>query len=148
MEIFHWVAEHGFDLVGTVGVIGSLLFTATSFRKDDRSRKISNLIAIKQQYREIWRELFDKPKLARVLNRNVDLNKEPVTEEENLFVHLLIMHLDTVYRAIEAGTFVKLEGLETDIATFFAAPIPKAVWRQFRPFQDKKFAEFIEAALK
>ena len=144
MEVFHWVAEHGFDLVGVLGIIASLLFTAFSFRKDDHSRRISNLIAIKQQHREIWREMFEQPALARVLKNNVDLRSMPVTDEESLFVKLLILHLDTAYRAMKAGIFVKLEGLQEDVAEFFSSPIPKAVWEKMKVFQNEDFVAFVE----
>lgn len=37
-----------------------------------------------------------------------------ISEEENLFVKLLILHLDTVHRAVRTGMFVKLEGVQKD----------------------------------
>lgn len=147
MEIFHWVAEHGFDLVGVVGIIASLLFTAASFRKDDRSRRISNLIAIKQQYRDVWQEFYDRPNLARVLKGDVDIANEPVSDDEFLFVKLLILHLDTVFRAMKAGTFVTLEGLQDDVAQFLSLPIPKFVWEKLKPLQDRAFIAFVENCL-
>jgi len=144
MEIFHWVAEHGFDLVGVVGIIASLLFTAVSFHKDDRSRKIGNLIAITQQHRDVWQQLYERPGLARILKTDVDLGTEPISGDEFLFVKLLILHLDTVYRAMKAGTFVKLEGLQDDIAQFMSLPIPKFVWDKLKPLRDADFITFVE----
>jgi hypothetical protein len=47
MEGLQWVGEHWFDLLQTAGIVGGLLFIAYTTRKDDRSRKIANLIAIK-----------------------------------------------------------------------------------------------------
>jgi len=72
MEGLQWIGEHWFDLLQTVGIVGGLFFTAYTTRKDDRSRKIANLIAIKQQYREIWKELYDRPQLGRVLEKAVE----------------------------------------------------------------------------
>lgn len=148
MEVFHWVAEHGFDLVGVVGITSSLLFTAVAFRKDDQSRRISNLIAIKQQYRDIWQEFYDRPSLARVLKADANLNQTPVSNDEFLFVKLLILHLDTVHRAIKTGTFVTLEGLQDDIAQFFTLPIPRFIWEKLRPLQDVDFVAFVEDCLR
>ena len=46
MEILlHWIKEHGFDLVGVIGIVASLGFTAFSFKKDESSRRIGNLLA-------------------------------------------------------------------------------------------------------
>jgi hypothetical protein len=44
MEAFHWLIEHWFDLIQTVGIIGGLLFTAHAIRKDEMARTISNTI--------------------------------------------------------------------------------------------------------
>jgi len=144
MGFWHWANENWFDLLQTVGVVGGLLFTAYSIRREESSRKITNLIAIKEQHREIWKELFDRPKLSRVLRGNVDLKRQPISDEEYLFVKLLILHLDTVHRAMKSGMFVKLEGLQKDIVEFFSSPIPKGVWEEMKPLQDEAFVRFVE----
>ena len=148
MEGIQWIGEHWFDLLQTVGIVGGLLFTARTTLKDDQSRKIANLIAIKQQYREIWKELYDRPQLGRMLEKGVNLNTHPISTEESLFVKLLILHLDTVYRAMKAGMFVSLEGLQEDVREFFSSPIPRTIWSKMRPYQDKDFVRFIEWSLR
>ena len=136
MEVSPWLGQHWFDLVESAGIIASLLFSAYTTRKDERARRIGNLIAVNDEYRHIWREFYGEPKLARVLKRDVDLNKEPISDEEWLFVKVLILHLDTVRRAIKAKMFVKIEGLRQDVRDLFALPIPKAVWEKIKPFQE------------
>lgn len=143
-----WITEHWFDLLQTLGIVGSLLLAAYATRKDERARRIGNSIAISEQYRQIWKELYDRPKLSRALDKDVDLEKKPISGQEELFVTMLISHLSTVFRAMKHGEFVKLEGLQNDVREFFALPIPKAVWEKLRPFQDANFAKFIEAVLK
>jgi hypothetical protein len=61
MEVSSWLAQHWFDLLQTLAIIGGLTFTGYSLRQDERARRIGNLISIKQQYREIWEELYDRP---------------------------------------------------------------------------------------
>jgi hypothetical protein len=61
MEVSSWLAQHWFDLLQTLGIIGGLTFTGYSLRQDERARRIGYLISIKQQYREIWEELYDRP---------------------------------------------------------------------------------------
>lgn len=148
MEAFPWLAEHWFDLLQTVGIVGGLLFTGLTLRKDDRAREIANLLAVNKQYRSIWKELYDQPKLFRVLQREVNLKEHPVTDEERLFVKQLIVHLDTVRRAMKAGLFVKLEGLQADVREFFSSPIPKAVWESMKPLQDEAYVAFVEDCLR
>jgi hypothetical protein len=144
MGVSQWFAEHGFDLIQAVCVVGSLLFAAYTFHKDEKSRRIANLLAIQQEYCDIWQALYDRPELARVLQQDADLNTHPVTVQEWLFVKMLILHLDNVRRAMETDVFVNLSGLKRDVEEFFALPIPKATWQRLKPFQDRRFVEFIE----
>lgn len=148
MGILSWAAKHWFDLLQSVGIIGSLLFTAFAVRKGEEARKIGNSIAINEQHREIWEQLYAHPELSRVMIKERSLEREPATEREELFVNTLIVHLSTAYRAMQRDEFVRLEGLEKDVKTFFALPIPKAVWKRVRPFHDKDFVEFIETLVK
>jgi hypothetical protein len=145
MEV--WLAEHWFDLAQTVGILGGLLFTAHAIRRDEKARTITNTIAVNEQYSRIWHEFYERPELARILNPDVDLNKQPVSSNEALFVKTLLLHLDVVRRTMEAGIFVKIQGLQKDIRDFFALPIPKAIWEKIKPFQDRDFVMFVESCL-
>jgi hypothetical protein len=147
MGVLPWVAKHWFELLQTVGIIGGLFFTAFTVRKDERARKISNSIAINEQHRQIWKELYVYPELSRVMVKERNLELEPASEREVLFINSLIVHLGTTYRAMKNDEFVKLEGLETDVKAFFSLPVPKLVWGKVHPFHDKDFVDFIEALL-
>jgi len=147
MPFWLWVTQNWFELLQTVGIIVGLVFTAYSISKDDKSRKIANLIAIKQQHREIWRELFDRPQLTRVLKQHVNLDMEAITDEEALFVKFLFLHLAAVHRATAAGLFVNVQGLDRDIREFLMLPIPKGIWDRLKQFLDKDFVEFVEKAI-
>ena len=148
MATWSWVAQNWFDPLQTLGIIGGLAFTAYTIAKDDKARKIANLLAIKQQHREIWRELYDRPKLLRVLKHDVDLGIEAITDEETLFVKFLFRHLDAVHRANQARMFVEIQGLDRDIQEFLTLPIPRAIWNRLKPFLDKEFIKFIEGKVK
>jgi plasmid maintenance system killer protein len=148
MEVSRWLTEHWFDLLQTVGIVGSLLFAAYTTRKDVRARKIGNSIAINEQYRQIWKELYERPELSRVLEKAVDLGKKPISVQEELFVNMLILHLSTVYRAMRHGEFVKLEGLRKDVEGFFSLPVPRVMWEKIKPLQDTDFIAFIEDCLR
>lgn len=146
-ELMRWLAEHGKDTLETTGLILSLGYTAASFRADARERRISNLIATASAHRELWKELINKPELARVLKTDVDLVKHPVTVVEERFVHLIITHLAVSFEAIQNDELTIPGGLEHDVATFFALPIPAQVWKWSRQFQKKNFVSFVETAL-
>ncbi len=144
MGAFQWLGEHWFDCVQIVGVVGGLLLTAYTIHKDARARQISNLIALNDRHDEIWSTFYERPQLARVLKSTVDLKKQPVSDEEHLFVKMLFIHLDTIRRTTKAGMFIKIVEIQNDIHGFIKLPIPKAVWEKLKPFQDEDFISFVE----
>lgn len=148
MEVLASLRENWFVLLQSVGIIGSLLFTAASFRTDAKARRISNLLTLTHHHREIWTQLYKRPDLLRVVKRAVDLMRQPVTEAEELFVDLLILHLSSSYHAIRDGLLAEPEGLRKDIRWFFSLPIPRAVWRKSRILQDEDFVRFIDSNLE
>lgn len=149
MEILlHWVREHGFDLLGSVGIIASLGFTTLSFRKEESSRRIGNLLTLTAAHRDIWSQLFNRPDLARILEPNPDLIKKPVTDEEDLFVTFLLLHLNATWQAMEEGVFRTRQAVTRDIRWFFSRPIPRSVWEKSKEFQDEDFVRFVEDSQK
>lgn len=147
MGATHWLGEHWFDLLQTVGIVGSLLLAAYTAWKDDRARRIGNSIAINGQHRTIWKDIYEHPQLARVLEKDADVVETPISIGEEMFVTSIVAHLSTVFRAMKHGEFVKLEGLQNDVRGFFTLPIPKAVWEKLKPFQDAKFVAFVGSCL-
>ncbi|MFN0126910.1 MAG: hypothetical protein ACKV19_09545 [Verrucomicrobiales bacterium] len=139
-----WLAENGYTFLSAVGIIAGLVFTAASFRADTRSRRLSNLVKLTEQHRDIWEELQRKPHLGRIKESNVDLYTKPVTVEEAQFVTLLILHLHCWYRAILEGEVRSPEGLARDVQSFFNRPIAAYVWEKHRAFHDQDFVEFVE----
>src|SRR5262245_45305825 len=133
MVFFDWLEGNWFTLLQSAGIAGSLVFTAISLRIDARVRRVGNLLALTDQHREIWLQLYRRPELARVLDARADLTNKPVTQHEELFVSLLVLHLNSAYHAIQAGMFLSPEGLGEDIRMFFSLPIPKAVWEEMKP---------------
>jgi len=148
MELSEWLLNHWLDLLQSIGIIAGLFFTAYSTRRDEGARKIGNMLSIADQHRQIWKEFFSRPQLSRVIEPTLNLEKDPISHEEQLFVTLLILHLGNVHRAMKAGMFITLEGLQKDIRGFFSRPIPRAVWGKTKLLQDADFVRFVEGTLK
>lgn len=146
MEVLRWIGEHWLDLVQSAGIIVGLFFTAYTIREDGKGRRVANLISLSQQHRDIWKQLFEQPYLARVLEKDADLASSPITTEERLFAKLLILHLDSVHRATKEDMFVNLQGLQTDIRMSFARPILWAVWNEIKEYQNDDFVAFVESS--
>jgi hypothetical protein len=144
MGLLPWIAENWFVLLQSVGIVGSLLFTGLALRADANARRISNLLTITEGHRNLWLHFSRRPELARVIDKDADLQKEPVTEAEHTFVTLLILHLSSAFHAHDDSLRVNPDGLRKDIESFFSLPIPNAVWTDAVKFQDHDFVRFVE----
>jgi hypothetical protein len=147
-DMAQWLAENWFNLFSSIGIISGLWFTAVSLRSETKTRRIANLLTITANYREVWKELFSSPELARVIDPSADLAKQPVTPQEQLFVGQVISHINSVFYATNDDLVVEWEGWRRDIAQFLSLPIPNAVWSATKLLQNQDFAAFIESCLK
>jgi hypothetical protein len=143
-----WITEHWFDLLQTVSIVAGFVFTAHTIRKDSEARKIANMIALSQQHQAIWKELYERPELSRIIDERVALDTKQLSHEERLFVTSLILHLSVVYRAMKAKMFVTVDGMKEDVKEFFSLPIPKAVWEKIKSSQETGFVTFVDEAMK
>jgi hypothetical protein len=144
MGFLPWLADNAFELLNAFGIVGGLLFTAHSLRSETKTRRVANLLALTEAHRNIWKEHFKNPDLVRVLAPAVDLSKEPITNEEEIFVNLVIQHLSVVYHTMRDELLMKPEGLRQDVASFFSLPIPEAIWNKLKTAQNDRFVEFVE----
>src|ERR1043166_212421 len=106
MGFLNWFRDNAFTFLQSLGIIGGLFFTGISLRIDAKVRRVSNLFEVTKQHREIWTGLYSRPDLKRVVDASANLTAQPITDEEELFVNLLILHLASNYRAAKAGMFV------------------------------------------
>lgn len=148
MGFWDWLNQNWFILLQSAGIIGGLLFTAFAMRSDEKTRRIGNDLLVTQNHRDIWKEVFRKPDLLRVLDEEVNLNDKPVRREEEIFVNLVILHLNSVFHAMKDKLVLKPEGLQKDVGSFFTLPIPKAVWNEMKLLHDADFVKFVESCWK
>jgi hypothetical protein len=146
-----WLADNWFNIVTTV-LGGGVWFSGYSIHKDAKAhkeeanaRRVANLLAITASHREIWIEFLNNPKLARVHDATADTRKQPVTDSEQVFVALVIVHTNSVFYANKDQLVIEYEGLRRDIAQFFSLPIPKAVWSRAKLLQNHDFVAFVES---
>ena len=148
MGAVEWISQNWFNLFSSVGIIGGLWFTAVSLHSETKTRRVANLLTITANYREVWKEFFHSPELARVVDPLADVDKQPITPAERFFVNMVISHTSSVYEALKDELLTKQEGLRRDMRWFFSLPIPKAVWIKIKLLQNQDFAAFIESSLK
>jgi hypothetical protein len=148
MELGDWFSKNWFVLLQTAGIVGSLLFTGISLRRDAKGRKITNLIDLTANHRDLWSEFSRRPELKRVLDPKADTTNQSPTDAEKIFVTLIVVHLNSVYHALDDALTVTPEGIREDVRSLFSLPIPRAVWDEIKTLQDKEFVRFIEACLR
>ena len=148
MEFGPWIGQNWFVLLQSLAIIASMLFTGFSLRRDARGRRIANLIDLTAGHRDIWAQQFDRrPQLARFLNPKANVTRKAVTDAERIFVTLIILHLSSVYHALEDALSVTPEGLRQDVKSLFSLPIPNAVWEKIKALQDEEFMKFVDECL-
>ena len=148
MGILGWIQEHGFDFLQAASTLVGFFIAAYTIRTNTVERKIGNLFELTKAHREIWSRLYERKELARVLMESVNLRKEPVTVEEELFIHTLILHLRTAFKARALGMQFDDDAVAADIRQFFNRPIPRSVWERSKVFQDADFVAFVEHSIE
>jgi len=145
MEILGWLGTHWFELLQMTSILVGLFATVYTLRDDVKERRVENLLALTAAHREIWSRLYEKPELRRILHDDVDLEASPPSSDEQLFVHLLILHLNAALKARNSGMDFSDDALATDIRHFFAHPITQHVWQRSKLYQNPDFVAFVEA---
>lgn len=147
MGILGWIDGHWFELLQTASIAVGFYVTVHSIRADTNARKVQNLFTLTAAHRDIWSKLYDHPDLERVLSKSADLVTNPPSVVEELFVHLLILHLRTSFKARQAGMEFDGDAVSADIREFLSLPIPKEMWKKSKYFQDREFVDFVDSSL-
>ncbi len=140
--------DHNWFALAQTGLLASGLFLlsfASLFQA--KARRITNLIKLTEQHRDLWERMYSQPELARILDPKANLAMKGITPEEQMFVIFIILHLNTTYFATRAGLFQRQDSLGKDIERFFSLPIPRAVWENVKVLQEAPFAKFVERYL-
>ncbi len=148
MGIREWFTENWFNIFSSAGIMGSFWIGIAALRSETKTRRVANLLTVTVNYREIWKEYYANPQLARVLDASANVTEKPVTPEKELFVGQIIFHISNVFYAMKDDLFVAQDGSRRDIAQFFSLPVPKAVWAKTKLLQNQDFAAYIDSSLK
>lgn len=144
MEILNTVRDNWFELLQSFFIVGGFLLARHSSKEEAKERRIANRHTLTKQHREIWMLRFAHPELGRIDDPAPDLNTQPITAQEKLFVRFLVLHLAGCYRTAKADLFTLPDEITADISNFFSRPIPRAVWEQIQRFQNADFVRFVE----
>ena len=143
-----WLEANWFSFLQSVGIVGGLLFTAASVRRDTKARRINDMLKLKEEHRELWSELHRRSDLARITTTKVDLIGTPVTPVEEMFLNIAIVHFHTGWQMNKMGVVIARKGAEADIKWFFNLPIAHAVWEASKNYREPEFVKFVEKCLR
>ncbi len=150
-----WAEGNWFNLIQSVGIIGSLWFTAASFqsnskdrREDTKARKVSNILALSQRHREIWADSYKRDDLKRIFLKQVDLEAQPATIAEIEYLRERAIDFEDGWEIALLTNPEKLRPLALDACEFFSRPLPRLVWEQTKEFRNPKFVLFVERAIE
>ena len=122
-----WVAENLFNTLSTFIGLGGLWFAgfaihrdAQARREETKARKYANQIAVTTSHREVWKQFFRTPELKRVIATSADISGQPVTDEEEFFVQMIIANTSLMYEALKDELVTNQEGFRQDIRSFFS----------------------------
>jgi len=141
-----WVDSH-FNIIQTVGIIGSLCMTAAAARREAKAREIENLLTLSNHHRELWGNVTAKPELQRILKSDVDIEKAPATVAEEVAINEAFAQYLTSWRIASIGGIITLKELATDVKWFLSLPLPHAIWKKNKQFKNRKFVRFVEKSL-
>jgi len=142
-----WLDGNWFNAIETVGIIGSLWLTAAAASRDAKAKEIENLLSLSEHHRELWNTVPQRKDLARIFQSDADALLIPVTAEETEFLNLVIVHFQTGWWIAKAGGITTLKELKADARSFFALPLPRAVWEKTKQFRNQRFVSFVERAM-
>ena len=148
MGAFSWVDGNWFNLVQTVGVIGSLLMTAEAARRDAKAREVENLLTIADHNRQLWNGVRQRKELKRIFQRSKETHITDVSVDEEEFLNLVINHFQTTWCIAKIGGLITLKELADDAGSFFRLPLPNAVWEKTKLDRNQEFVRFVERAIE
>jgi hypothetical protein len=143
-----WVNGNWFNVIQTVGIIGSLWVAAMAANRESRTKGIENLLSLCEHHRELWKEIPGQNDLVRIFQPDADTLLVPVTMAEAEFLNLVIVHFQTGWCIAKAGGFTTLAEMKADVRSFFTLPLPRAVWEKTKQNRNKEFVRFVEKSIK
>lgn len=129
------------DVLRTTALIVGVSIAVWTFYRNTIATKVSNLFLITSSHREIWSKSLDDEEVQKCLD--TAFNSENITFKQKRFIHFIILHFASCYKAQKMGSLFVEEQLRLDAHSFFNLPGPKYVWRQCEHLQNKAFKRFV-----
>lgn len=140
-----WLKHDWFTLVQSAGIIGTLLITLYTLRRDAWSRKITNYLSLISYHRDIWRITIEKPQLNRIKSFDQSLTERALTDEERQFLTFVFLHITCSYEMQKHHAMPSIQMLSYDIAELTRAPLVKRFWEENKRYYNDDVVQFIDS---
>lgn len=144
---YSWVEGNWFNIVQTAGIMGSLCLAAAAANREAKASEIENLLTISNHHRELWKGVYQRQELERILRADTDIQAIPVTVAEEEFINMVMVHFQTTWFVAKTGGLITLKELAGDAQAFFSLTLPRAVWEKTKQCRNQRFVRFVERAL-
>ncbi|MGD0812491.1 MAG: DUF6082 family protein [Verrucomicrobiota bacterium] len=142
-----WI-NGNFNVIQTIGIIGSLWTGILVSHREAKAKEADTLCTLAEQHRELWSEAIQKADLQRVLRPDADVGVKPATLAEEEFLNLVIVHWLKSWRIAKAGGIITAKELGVDAGKFFSLPLPRAIWEKTKKSRNPEFVRFVERAVE
>lgn len=147
MAVEAWSIDRWKELFEVGGTICALLFTGVALRIDARVRRAETLIEFTKQHRELWIYYDENPSLAKLFEKERDVESRPLSDGEIRFANFLFLHLRAAYGAHKSGILVLPEKVKEDWREIFTHPAIVVAWTKMNSLHDRDFVAFVESLL-
>ncbi len=132
------------DIVQSIALIITLIIIYWELRHTRRHNEVAVDLQIATSHRELWMYFLKNPQLHRILEKNVDLGKTPITTAEHLFVNMLFSHIHSVFKADQERIINMPVEWKSDLDFFLEFPIPAKIWGKNKHMYENEFIAFFE----
>lgn len=149
--IFYVDQKYFLPLFQTSGIVFSIWIGIYNIRRAVRLEKLRSLSDMTKSNRDILTfYISNQEKLSRVFANTliIDLDIEPVSIQEKIYINILILHFNVIFNSLENNVSSEIEKLEIDIGGFLILPLPNAVWNQAKIYQNGNFVKFVDNCIK
>ena len=142
-----WVINNWFSLLQGGGIVAGLMFTGISLRHEVASRRLTAMLTLTQQHRELWSEVHRRPDLGRILAEEADLVGRPVTLAETEFLNIVFVHFAMGWELALRHRLISEAAFRDDVIRFCSLPVPRTVWERSKIGREPGFVRFVDDAL-
>jgi hypothetical protein len=147
-EFISWVQGNWATIIGSVVAVVGVFFTMVTFRQSAEKADREDYTNLAEQHQVLWKEARDREDLKRICQPLVDLDSEPITLVERLYLNEIFIYFESGWKLAQRNTVLSLKAYTTDVLVFFAFPLPHAAWEQSKAGRNPKFVRFIARAIE